>query len=65
MLNQENHQRPDRIVITEHSAHCENCGWSIYVHPPNNNEENHIILAQRHQFIHNHEPYIITQQFYQ
>jgi len=33
---------------------CDNCGNSLYVHPPHNNFVNHIILAQRHSGIHKH-----------
>ena len=33
---------------------CDNCGCSLYVHPPNNNRVNHEILAQRHSEIHKH-----------
>ena len=63
--NNSNHQCANTKIINEYIAHCEECEWSIYVHPPNNNEENHIVLAQRHKSIHNHESYILTQQFYQ
>ncbi len=40
---------------------CDDCGNSVYVHPPGNNLENHIILADRHSGIHKHDCYVYEQ----
>ena len=50
MLNRNNYQG-----INEFIARCNDCGSSFYVHTPDNNLDNHKILAMRHSRIHNHE----------
>ena len=54
MLYKRNYQRSKTTHTQEFKVVCDDCGWSIYVHHPNNTEQNHITLASRHEINHDH-----------